>query len=103
MTLTAPIGASKLGFDAESTEPAAPSRRIDAEPSRSDARYGTHPLELAVLAVAFVVGLVVRWNLVQGPLGYVDLDEATAGIAGRRFFSSPAVFFPAQPNGGTPE
>lgn len=62
-----------------------------------------HPVEIAVLAIALVVGLVVRWHLVQGPLGYIDLDEATAGIAGRRFFSHPAVFFPAQPYGGTPE
>lgn len=102
VTVTAPIGASKLGFDGEGARPAAPSPEVEG-PARSDARPGTHPLELAVLAVAFVVGLVVRWNLVQGPLGYVDLDEATAGIAGRRFFSSPAVFFPAQPYGGTPE
>lgn len=66
---------------------------------------GPHPslLEGAVLAVALVVGAVQRWNLLNGPLGYIDLDEATAGIAAREFFASPSVFFPNQPYGGTPE
>ena len=60
-------------------------------------------VEVAVLGLAFVVGVIQRWNLLAGPLGYVDLDEATAGIAARGFFGSPSVFFPGQPYGGTPE
>lgn len=68
-------------------------------------RVGPQPtvLEAAVLGVAFVIGVVQRWNLLTGPLGYIDLDEATAGIAARNFFSEPSVFFPGQPYGGTPE
>lgn len=60
-------------------------------------------VEAAIMAMAFLVGLVQRWQVVNGPLGYIDLDEATAGIAARNFFSHPHVFFPAQPYGGTPE
>ncbi len=59
--------------------------------------------ELAALGVALVVGVVQRWNLMAGPLGYTDLDEAAAGMAARRFFDHPSVFFPGQPYGGTPE
>lgn len=66
---------------------------------------GTHPsvLEAAVLLTALVAGAIQRWNVLHGPLGYIDLDEATAGIAAREFFSNPSVFFPNQPYGGTPE
>ncbi len=60
-------------------------------------------LEGIVLLAALAVGAVQRWNVVHGPLGYIDLDEATAGIAARQFFSEPSVFFPSQPYGGTPE
>ena len=59
--------------------------------------------ELALLGVALVVGAVQRQKLIAGPLGYIDLDEATAGLAAREFFSNPSVFFPNQPYGGTPE
>lgn len=55
------------------------------------------------MGVALVIGVVQRWQVVNGPLGYVDLDEATAGIAAKNFFTNPSVFFPAQPYGGTPE
>lgn len=66
---------------------------------------GPHPsiIEGIVLLAALVVGAVQRWDVVHGPLGYIDLDEATAGIAARQFFSDPSVFFPSQPYGGTPE
>ena len=68
-------------------------------------RLGPQPslLEAAALGVALVVGVVQRWNVLTGPLGYIDLDEATAGIAARSFFAEPSVFFPGQPYGGTPE
>ena len=68
-------------------------------------RLGPQPslVEAAALGVAFVVGAVQRWNVLTGPLGYIDLDEATAGIAARSFFAEPSVFFPGQPYGGTPE
>lgn len=60
-------------------------------------------LEASALLLALVVGVVLRRDLLRGPLGYIDLDEATAGIAARGFFSDPSVFFPSQPYGGTPE
>jgi len=60
-------------------------------------------LEAVVLVGALAVGVVQRLELMRGPLGYIDLDEATAGIAAREFFTNPSVFFPSQPYGGTPE
>lgn len=60
-------------------------------------------VEVAILGVAFVIGIVQRWNLLTGPLGYIDLDEAAAGLAAHSFFREPSVFFPGQPYGGTPE
>lgn len=70
------------------------------DPSHPDPLTG---LEWGILSVALVIGFVVRWNLLAGPLGYIDLDEATAGIAAREFFGSPSVFFPNQPYGGSLE
>ena len=72
---------------------------------RRSRRLGPPPtlVESAALGGALVIGVVQRWNLLTGPLGYIDLDEATAGIAARNFFAEPSVFFPGQPYGGTPE
>lgn len=99
-----PLSASRLG-------PPVADDVVDQPPAAAEGpaagavavRDRLHPAEVAVLAVALVVGLVQRWQVVHGPLGYTDLDEATAGIAAREFFSHPSVFFPAQPYGGTPE
>lgn len=59
--------------------------------------------EVAVLVVAAVVGIALRWHVQRGPLGYVDLDEAAVGVQARRFFSHPATYFPGQTYGGTAE
>lgn len=61
------------------------------------------PLLLAVMAFALAAGVALRWWVLTGPLGYLDLDEATAGIAADRFFTSPLTFFPRQAYGGTLE
>lgn len=53
------------------------------------------------LVGALLVGLALRWLVMRGPLGYVDLDEATAGIAAQRFWEEPRLLFPNQPYGGT--
>ena len=73
--------------------------------TRRSRQIGPQPrlFEAVVLLGALAVGLAQRWDLLQGPLGYIDLDEATAGIAARDFFANPSVFFPSQPYGGTPE
>lgn len=71
-----------------------PSREVGGRPTI---------VEAVVLLAALVAGAVQRSDLLRGPLGYTDLDEATAGIAAREFFSNPSVFFPSQPYGGTPE
>ena len=59
--------------------------------------------ELVVLATALVAGFVLRWNVLDSSLGYVDWDEATAGILARDFFHDPSAFFPQQAYGGTAE
>lgn len=61
------------------------------------------PLEAGVLLVAALVGLVLRWKVMSGPLGYLDYDEASVGIQARTYFDDPAVFFPGQAYGGTLE
>lgn len=73
--------------------------------TRRNREVGPRPRvrEAAVLLVALVAGLIQRRAVLNGPLGYIDLDEATAGIAAREFFANPSVFFPSQPYGGTPE
>jgi hypothetical protein len=76
-------------------------------PPRRSARWAEvappSPGEVAVLAVAFVAGVVQRWWVLAGPLGYVDLDEAAVGIQAQRFGSHPQAFFPGQDYGGTLE
>jgi hypothetical protein len=64
---------------------------------------GYDPALLAVVALALVVGIALRWMVLHGPLGYVDLDEATVGVQARSLLGHPAVFFPRQPYGGTLE
>lgn len=106
MTLTAPPPPSSSP-SSRSSSSSSPTGDGASRPTRPTAtRPGPAtltPAELGVLGSAFVAGLVLRWQVVTGPLGYVDLDEATAGIAAREFFGHPMVFFPGQPYGGTPE
>ena len=55
------------------------------------------------LGVAFAAGVGLRWYLLTTDLAYVDVDEATIGLQARDFLTSPDVFFPAQPYGGSLE
>ena len=58
---------------------------------------------MGALGVAFLAGVGLRWYLLTTDLAYVDVDEATIGLQARDFLTSPDVFFPAQPYGGSLE
>jgi hypothetical protein len=74
-----------------------------ARPAAGRPGAAVDPLEAAVLVAAALVGLVLRWKVMSGPLGYLDYDEASVGIQARTYFEDPAVFFPGQAYGGTLE
>ena len=75
----------------------------DSSVSNSQRMAGFSWPELVVLATALVAGFVMRWNVLDSSLGYVDWDEATAGLLARDFFHNPSAFFPQQAYGGTAE
>lgn len=86
-----------MGASAEEAE-----ARAERSPTLTIPRLATLDVGTGIaLAGAILLGVVLRWLVMRGPLGYVDLDEATAGIAARRFWEEPRLLFPNQPYGGT--
>ncbi len=61
------------------------------------------PWIATVVVTAVLTGVILRWWVLSGPLGYMDLDEATVGLQTAQFLESPEVFFRNQPYGGTVE
>lgn len=56
-----------------------------------------------MLGLAFVVGVIQRWNLLAGPWATWTSTRPPPESPPAGFFGSPSVFFPGQPYGGTPE
>lgn len=84
--------------------PSARSARVAAAArARRWAPTLAEPGVAGVLVGALLAGAYLRYEVMRGPLGYVDYDEATVALQAGTFLAHPAVFFPNQSYGGTLE
>lgn len=105
-------GGNRLGSSATDACSSKDATSTDSVPERSHsltrrfaARLPDYPSwTWAVVGVALVAGVCLRWWLLASSLGAADLDEATVGIQARGFLEGElAPFFATQAYGGTAE